>query len=70
MTAVSNTSPVNYLVLVGLADFLPRIISELLIPRAVPEELPAPSAPAAAGGGPAGPRLWPAMLGGNASSHK
>jgi predicted nucleic acid-binding protein len=45
MTAVCNTSPINYLVLIGLAEILPGIFSEVLIPTAVLDELQAPGAP-------------------------
>jgi predicted nucleic acid-binding protein len=45
MTAVSNTSPINYLVLIGLAEVLAKLFSQVLVPRAVHDELQAPGAP-------------------------
>jgi predicted nucleic acid-binding protein len=45
MTVVSDTSPINYLVLIGLDGILPRVFSQVLIPGAVLAELQAPGAP-------------------------
>jgi predicted nucleic acid-binding protein len=45
MTAVSNTSPLNYLVLIDLQDILPVLFGRVLIPGAVRRELEAPAAP-------------------------
>jgi len=39
MTVVSNTSPLRYLIAVGLADLVERIFHHVLIPRAVEQEL-------------------------------
>jgi len=46
MTAVvSDTSPLNYLILIDADGLLPRLFSEVLIPPLVAEELTRPSAP-------------------------
>lgn len=45
MTAVSNTSPLNYLVLIELQDLLPALFDAILIPVAVRQELEASGAP-------------------------
>jgi predicted nucleic acid-binding protein len=39
MTVVADTSPLNYLILIGEADVLRRLYNHLLIPRAVLSEL-------------------------------
>jgi len=41
MTAVSNTSPLNYLLLIGEARVLPALFGSLQVPAAVRDELPA-----------------------------
>jgi predicted nucleic acid-binding protein len=45
MTVVSNTSPLNYLVLIDLQDLLPALFGHVLIPEAVRHELRSPAAP-------------------------
>lgn len=45
MTVVSNTSPLNYLVLIDLQDVLPALFGHVLIPEAVWHELRSPAAP-------------------------
>lgn len=45
MTVVSNTSPLNYLTLVGLERLLPTLFGRVIIPLAVQEELKSPGAP-------------------------
>lgn len=45
MIAVSNTSPLNYLVLIELAQVLPELFNQILIPKAVWEELQSAAAP-------------------------
>ena len=45
MTVVSNTSPLNYLVLINLQDVLPALFGQVLIPEAVLHELRSPAAP-------------------------
>ena len=42
---ISDTSPVRYLVLIGQADLLPALYTEVLIPEAVAEELNQPATP-------------------------
>jgi predicted nucleic acid-binding protein len=39
MIVIADTSPLNYLVLIGQADVLPRLFGEVLIPPTVFEEL-------------------------------
>src|ERR1700686_3462549 len=46
MTVVSDTSPINYLVLMELQDLLPALFDHVLIPGAVLRELQSPQAPA------------------------
>ncbi|HXL23217.1 MAG TPA: DUF3368 domain-containing protein [Candidatus Dormibacteraeota bacterium] len=43
---VSDTTPLNYLVLIGAIDVLPRLYQRVLIPPAVKAELSVPEAPA------------------------
>ncbi len=45
MVVVADTSPVNYLILIGEIAILPRLYTRILIPPAVFEELKHPSAP-------------------------
>ena len=45
-TVISDTSPINYLHLIGEIDLLPRLFDEVLIPPAVQAELCHPRAPA------------------------
>jgi predicted nucleic acid-binding protein len=45
MIVVSDTSPINYLVLVELQDLLPKLLDRVLIPDAVHRELRASGAP-------------------------
>lgn len=49
MTVVSNTSPLNYLVLIELQQLLPAIFNRVLVPEAVLRELRSPAAPAQLG---------------------
>lgn len=42
---VSDTSPINYLVLIGQINVLPTLYSRVLIPQSVYEELGAPETP-------------------------
>ena len=44
---VSDTSPLNYLVLIGAVDLLPKLVSGVLIPPAVAAELANPRTPQA-----------------------
>lgn len=45
MTVVSDTSPINYLVLIELPDLLPKLFGRVLIPEAVHRELQSSKAP-------------------------
>jgi predicted nucleic acid-binding protein len=42
---ISDTSPLRYLILIGQADLLPSLYSEVLIPEAVADELNQPASP-------------------------
>lgn len=44
---VADTTPLNYLILCGAIDVLPRLFDEIVIPEAVWIELSHPKAPAA-----------------------
>jgi len=46
MAAVSNTSPLRYFVVIGLADLLPEGLGPIVIPEGVLSELSHQSAPA------------------------
>jgi predicted nucleic acid-binding protein len=45
MIVVSDTSPINYLVLIELQDLLPKLLDRVLIPEAVHRELQSTEAP-------------------------
>jgi predicted nucleic acid-binding protein len=45
MVVIADTSPLNYLVLIGHADVLPSLYGEVVIPGAVLEELLHPNTP-------------------------
>ena len=47
MIVVSDTSPLNYLVLIELQDILPKLFGRIVIPAAVDRELRSTAAPAA-----------------------
>jgi predicted nucleic acid-binding protein len=49
MTVVSNTSPLNYLVLIELQQLLPALFNRVIVPEAVLRELRSPAAPAQIG---------------------
>ncbi len=44
-TVVSDTSPINYLCLIGAVDVLPKLFAQVLIPPSVLAELQHPKAP-------------------------
>jgi len=46
MIVVADTSPINYLVLLGHIEILPKIYGEILIPQAVYDEIQDTDAPA------------------------
>jgi predicted nucleic acid-binding protein len=45
MIIVSNTSPINYLILIGQIDLLPELFRQISIPQAVYSELSDTEAP-------------------------
>jgi predicted nucleic acid-binding protein len=45
MIIVSNTSPINYLILVGQINLLPELFKQIIIPQEVYNELSDPAAP-------------------------
>lgn len=45
MIVVSDTSPLNYLVLIGVVDVLPKLFEEIHVPTGVMEELGHPRTP-------------------------
>ena len=45
MIVVSDTTPINYLVLVGKQDILPLLFGQVIVPEAVMRELQAAAAP-------------------------
>jgi|SRR5580704_12814832 predicted nucleic acid-binding protein len=47
MIVVADTSPINYLVLIGHIEILPKIYGEVLVPQAVIDELQDRDAPTA-----------------------
>ena len=49
MIVVSDTSPINYLLLIGLLDILPELFGKVIIPSAVYVELCHPAAPQVVG---------------------
>lgn len=58
MKAVSDTSPISYLLLIGESDLLPLLYDRLLIPGAVATELKHPEAPAVVREWMASPPPW------------
>jgi predicted nucleic acid-binding protein len=55
---VSDTSPLNYLILIEAVDLLPRLVSGVLIPPAVVAELANPRTPLAVQQWISNPPLW------------
>jgi predicted nucleic acid-binding protein len=49
MVVIADTSPLNYLILIGHADVLPDLYGEVVIPQAVLRELQHPNAPGVVG---------------------
>jgi len=49
MIIVADTSPINYLVLIGLQDILPTLFGQIIIPEGVLAELQAPATPSVVG---------------------
>ncbi len=46
MIVVSDTSPLNYLILIGREELLPKLFGRVIIPQIVFDELKGVSAPA------------------------
>ncbi|MGO9449599.1 MAG: hypothetical protein ACLQDV_00945 [Candidatus Binataceae bacterium] len=47
MKVVTDTTPLNYLILIGHIDVLPELFDQLLVPSSVVSELKHPEAPLA-----------------------
>jgi predicted nucleic acid-binding protein len=47
MIVVADTSPINYLLLIGQIDLLPQLFQEIIIPEIVRDEMLDPGAPLA-----------------------
>jgi predicted nucleic acid-binding protein len=43
---ITDTGPVNYLILIGPIDLLPRLFERVVLPSTVQQELSHPKAPA------------------------
>lgn len=55
---VADTSPLNYLVLLGVVDIVPRLYQRVIVPQQVLEELSDPGAPPEVAAWVAGPPDW------------
>jgi predicted nucleic acid-binding protein len=69
MVVVADTTPVNYLVLIGQIEILPQLYARILIPPAVLEELKHPVAPEAVREWSAHPPSWLEVLTPRSSVH-
>lgn len=58
MTAVADASPICYLVLIGEIELLPKLFADVLVPRAVIDELLAEGAPVAVQSWASAPPAW------------
>ena len=58
MIVVSDTTPINYLILIGHIDLLHRLYGQVIIPTMVANELRHPGAPASVRGWIANPPVW------------
>ncbi len=58
MIVIADTTPLNYLILVGEVEILPRLYGRVLIPPAVHQELSSPSAPGEVRNWAAAPPEW------------
>ena len=58
MIVVADTSPLNYLVLLGHIDILAKIYAEVLVPQTVLDELQDSDAPAEVRAWAAAPPRW------------
>ncbi|MBT9316728.1 DUF3368 domain-containing protein [Leptothoe spongobia] len=58
MIVVSDTSPINYLLLIDQIELLPRLFGQLVIPEAVRDEMLVPDAPLVVQAWIADPPTW------------
>ena len=58
MIVLSDTSPLNYLVLIGHVDVLPTLFGDVIVPAAVRDELQRAGAPDVVREWLAGPPSW------------
>jgi predicted nucleic acid-binding protein len=58
MIVVADTGPLNYLSLIGHLEVLPKLYGQVVIPRAVAEELLRPAGPPQLGAALASPPAW------------
>ncbi len=58
MIVVSDTSPINYLLLIGQIDLLPNLFEQIIIPDVVRDEMQDASAPAVVRQWSANPPSW------------
>ena len=58
MIVIADTSPINYLILIGEIDVLPTLYGRIFIPTSVDEELRSPRAPQAVRRWIARPPVW------------
>lgn len=58
MIVVSDTSPLNYLVLIGQVEVLPKLFGRVVIPSAVSTEMQRTRTPDAVRGWIANPPVW------------
>jgi predicted nucleic acid-binding protein len=59
---IADTSPINYLLLIGHIDILPALFETVILPAAVREELKHPKAPAVVKNWIALPPVWVDVL--------
>ena len=62
MPAVADTSPLNYLVLIGHVGVLPRLFGKVCVPTAVRDELADPMTPAVVRAWIAAPPAWVSIM--------
>ncbi len=55
---IADTGPINYLILIGHVDLLPRLFERVALPRAVARELSDPDAPVMVSDWIASPPAW------------
>jgi len=62
MIVVADTSPLNYLLLIGEIDILPRLFESIVIPASVLNEMQRPQAPPVVAAWAIGPPSWARVL--------